>query len=36
MRPFEWCEPVTVEEALADLSVDGAVPKAGGIDLWTE
>ncbi|HET6437955.1 MAG TPA: FAD binding domain-containing protein [Anaeromyxobacter sp.] len=33
MRAFEWCEPVTLEEALADLAVENAAIKAGGIDL---
>jgi len=33
MRSFEWCEPLTLDEAFADQAVEGAVVKAGGIDL---
>ncbi len=32
MRPFEWSDPATVDDALAQLG-PGAVPKAGGIDV---
>lgn len=32
MGPFEWTDPVTVEEAIAQLSAS-ARPKAGGVDL---